>query len=265
MFRVLIPTPLFLILGCSSPEMPIEIPFDVRFGDAPIGCSSSSTSGFSLTDLRFYAYDFTLVTETGDEVPLELIPDPMWQSEGVALVDFEDGQGSCANGSAGINTAVRGLAAPASYAGLRFRVGVPERLNHRDPLRAAPPLNDSSMHWHWVSGYRFLRAGVVGGSDGFWLHLGSTRCEGTVTDIEGCKASNRVDVRLSAFDPARDAVIVDLERLVEGVKLADGTPGDCSSGPAETACAAPFAALGIDFETGAAVAPATVFRAGRAR
>lgn len=260
MFRALRPSiPLLLMLGCSGPPMPVEIPFEVRFGEAPIGCSTAA-SGFFLTDLRFYVSDIRLITASGEGLPVDLTPDPIWQSEEVALLDFEDGQGRCANGSAGTNTVVRGSAPQAGYRGLEFRIGVPERLNHGDPLQAAAPLNGSSMHWHWVSGYRFLRAGIASDSDGFWLHLGSTRCEGTVTDIEGCKASNRADVRLAGYVPGRDTVIVDLEPLVADVSFVDGTPTDCSSGPAETACMLPFAALGIDFETGASVASATPFR-----
>lgn len=264
MYRPLTSFSLLLLLGCTAGESPVDIPFELRFGDSAIDCSTSA-GGFSLTDLRFYVYDLRLITEDGRRVELELAPSPPWQSGEVALLDFEDGQGSCTNGTAAVNTVVRGEAGAERYRGLRFSVGVPEHLNHGDPLRAEPPLSDATMHWHWISGYRFLRAGITGEDDGFWLHLGSTRCEGTVTDIKGCGASNRAEVSLPAYVPGEDAVIIDLRQLFGNVDLADGSRTDCSSGPAETTCAEPFAALGIDFATGDAVSESAVFRVRSAR
>lgn len=248
--RALISVPFLWLLGCSAATSPVDIPLELRFGAAPIGCAQAA-SGFTLTDLRFYVYGVELMSPDGP-VDLELIPDPPWQGENVALLDFENGEGTCTNGTPAVRTVIRGLAPPAGYTGLRFRIGVPEHLNHGDPLQAAAPLQDSAMHWHWTSGYRFLRAGIAGAQDGFWLHLGSTRCAGTVTDIRGCAASNRAVVDLPDYVAGRDTVVIDLARLVAGVDLTDGAPTDCSSGPAETTCAAPLAALGIDFETGIA-------------
>ena len=43
---------------------------------------------------------------------------------------------------------------------------------------------------------------------------------------------------------------VDLAPLAEAADLSDGEPGDCQSGPAETACDGPFEVLGLDFPTG---------------
>ena len=145
--------------------------------------------------------------------------------------------------------------------------GLPSELLRRRPdvLQAEPPLTDTAMHWHWVSGYRFLRAGVANGADGFWLHLGSTRCKGTVTDIQGCASSNRAEAELPGFVPGRDAVVVDLQKLVDAVDLEDGVPTDCSSEPAELTCTAPFAALGVDFGSGKVNAPASIFRRGAAQ
>ena len=255
--RILIP--LLLFAGCTADTVPVEIPFRVQFGDRLIGCEAESPE-FTLTDLRFYVSDVRLLDETGTATPLELSVVPQWQSAEVVLLDFENGEGGCANGTAGTHTALRGRIEKAAYTGLSFRIGVPEHLNHGDPLLAEPPLGDTAMHWHWISGYKFLRAGIASDSDGYWLHLGSTRCSGSVTDIEGCRASNRAEARLAGYVPGRDTVIVDLQALVDSVVLDDGVPTDCSSGPTELACARPFAALGIDFESGRSTAPAAIFR-----
>ncbi|MGH8224177.1 MAG: hypothetical protein ACREQZ_14505, partial [Woeseiaceae bacterium] len=71
---------------------------------------------------------------------------------------------------------------------------------------------------------------------------------------------NRVQVRLDDFDSARDLIVIDLAQLFAGVDFEDGAAGDCSSGAAERACGEPFHALGLDFESGAARNPVTVFR-----
>jgi len=251
---------LLLISACSAPQEAIEIPFVPRFGDRPISCST--TAEIALTDLRFYVHDLRLVTIGGSEVAVTLLEDPLWQSNEVALLDFEDGSGACINGTGQTNTVVRGHVPEGDYSGIRFRIGVPEDLNHADPLRAEAPLGYSVMHWHWRTGYKFLRAGIASDSDSFWMHLGSSRCEGTSSNVSSCRGSNRPLAELSAFVPGVDVVAVDLQQLVREIDLTDGNPTDCSSGPAESECEMPFRALGLDFETGEAEGPASVFREG---
>jgi hypothetical protein len=56
---------------------------------------------------------------------------------------------------------------------------------------------------------------------------------------------------------------MDLQELVNGIDFDDGRPSDCSSGPAETECQMPFAALGLDFSTGDAGSAPVVFRVGQ--
>ena len=80
--------------------------------------------------------------------------------------------------------------------------------------------------------------------------MGSAGCEGTVGNISNCRFPNRIEVELEGFVPGESQVAIDLARLTAGVDLDDGTASDCSSGPAEEACIAPFRALGIDFKTG---------------
>jgi uncharacterized repeat protein (TIGR04052 family) len=198
--------------------------------------------------LRFFVSSVTLLDSDGNEHELEMADDGRWQQSGVALVDLENGVAACVNGSLAMNSQVSGTAGAAEYSGLRFTVGVPFDLNHANPLKAQPPLDDAAMHWHWRSGYKFLRAGVTTESDGFWLHLGSTGCEGTVQNISGCKRPNRVLVELSGFSPKTDQIEIDLAALFRDVDLDDGRRSDCSSGPAEEPCAEPFRALGLGFD-----------------
>jgi uncharacterized repeat protein (TIGR04052 family) len=213
----------------------------------PIDCSSTSPT---LTDLRFYVTDVQLIDEAGVARDIRFATEMPWQNDAVALIDLEDGTGACLNGTSEIVAELIVVAPPREYRGLRFTVGVPFRLNHLNPLTAGPPLDDSDMHWHWRSGYKFLRAGVRTESDGFWIHAGSAGCEGTVGNITGCRFPNRVEVRLPEFQPGASAVGIDLAALLAGTDLDDHAASDCSSGPPETSCIAPFANLGIDFKSG---------------
>ena len=246
-----------LCAGCSEAEAPIEINFEVRFDGQPIDCAVAP-DGAALTDLRFYVHDLALI-KTERRHRVALIPDSRWQDEHVALLDLEDGNGACQNGSSPTNTRVRGSVVPAAADGaatLEFRIGVPPNVNHANPVTAPPPRNYSIMHWHWRTGYKFMRAGLAFRGDAAWLHLGSSRCRGTVIDIKGCDAPNRPAVRLTNFDPKTDVVVVDVARLFGPTGLGDGEVWSCESGPDEQHCRIVFAELGIDFETGAAAGPA---------
>lgn len=227
--------------GCSSPEMQLRIPFVAHFDGQEIGCSRSTT-GLSLSDLRFFVSSVRAIRDDGVAVDLVLQPDNQWQLADLALLDLEDGTGACDNGTPPTNKVLRGTLPAGEYRGLLFTVGVPFELNHADPLLAAAPLDDTAMHWHWRAGYKFMRAGVRTADDGFWFHLGSTGCEGTVQNITGCRFPNRVEVLLPEFVPGGDSVAVDLAALVGATA--------CSSGPAEQSCEVPFRALGLDFATG---------------
>ncbi len=191
-----------------------------------------------------------MLDQAGNTQPVELHADIPWQQPDLALIDLENGEGPCTGGTADTYAYLVGGVPPGDYTGLRFTVGVPFDRNHANPLTAGAPLDDPAMHWHWRSGYKFIRAGVATANDGFWIHVGSAGCEGTVRNISGCRFPNRVIVELDGFVPNDDAVAIDLKALFDGINFDDGVPGDCSSGPSESACTAPFAALGIDFVTG---------------
>ncbi|MDH4125266.1 MAG: metallo-mystery pair system four-Cys motif protein [Gammaproteobacteria bacterium] len=237
-----------LLAACGEPPVQVQIPFIAVLDGMPMACDAGGEA--ALTDLRFYVYDVQLRDTAGADRKLELRADNDWQQVNLALLDLETGAGRCVNGTAKLNNALVGTVAAGDYRGLSFTLGVPFAQNHGDPLRAAPPLGDAAMHWHWRGGYKFLRAGFVTVDDGFWIHLGSTGCEGTLQDISGCSAPNRVTVQLHDFVPGRDVVVVDLGALVSGAELDDATATDCSSGPAEEYCVTAFRALGLDHASG---------------
>lgn len=245
--------------ACTPATKEIDIPFAVLYNGKPIGCDVPVDT-VSMTDLRFYIYDLRLLGDDNTETPIALRPDEFWQTESVALLDFENGKGACVNGSERTNTVIRGQHSPGESYGLAFRIGVPADLNHEDALLASPPLNFTDMHWHWATGYKFLRAGIETPTDGFWMHLGSSLCEGTIGNIKGCRAPNRPEVMLSAFTPGSDRITIDLADLFAEVDLDDGVKSDCSSGPEEDSCVAPFEKLGIQFASGNTLRSASPFR-----
>jgi len=246
------------VTACSGPETPLRIPFVAQFDGREISCAPSTT-GPSLSDLRFYVSSVRAIRDDGAEVDLGLQPDDQWQQAGLALLDFEDGTGACDNGTPATNTVLRGTLPVGEYRGLLFTIGVPFESNHGDPLLAAAPLDDTAMHWHWRAGYKFMRAGIRTVDDGFWIHLGSTGCKGTVQNITGCRFPNRVEVLLPEFVPGDDSVVVDLTALLRETDLLDTHATDCSSGPAEQSCELPFRALGLDFATGSVLNTQNVF------
>ncbi len=52
-----------------------------------------------------------------------------------------------------------GSASPGTFTNLSFNVGLDSTTNHSDPMTAAAPLNETSMHWNWntSAGYKFIR------------------------------------------------------------------------------------------------------------
>jgi uncharacterized repeat protein (TIGR04052 family) len=236
-----------LCLSCDQWDLGVDIPFLATWNGEPLACDSAEPA---LTDLRFYVSDPQLIDSEGRIHDVRFATEMHWQNDAVALIDLENGEAACINGTPDVFNHLVGVARAGEYRGLRFTVGVPFSLNHANPLTAAPPLNDEAMHWHWRSGYKFLRAGIRTGNDGFWIHVGSTGCKGTVGHVTGCRFPNRVQVELPEFIPGKSTVAIDLAALTAGVNLEDGKPGDCSSGPAEISCLAAFGALGINHATG---------------
>ncbi|MGI9271938.1 MAG: MbnP family copper-binding protein [Woeseiaceae bacterium] len=237
-----------VLAACGEQELRVQIPFGAVYKGAKIDCESEG--GPQLSDLRFYASEIELIDAAGDSYAIKLDSDSIWQHADVVLLDLENGSGGCANGTIDINSEIRGSVADRDYRSLQFTLGVPFELNHRDPLLAEAPLDDAAMHWHWRGGYKFLRAGLRNANDSFWIHLGSTGCQGTIQDITHCNAPNRVSVQIDDFVPGRDVVIIDLAEIPGVDELADGDASDCSSGPAESSCINAFAAFGLDHATG---------------
>lgn len=267
-----------LLVGCQSPQssapLPISLDFQAVLGGQPFSCQGEFP-GVELHQLKLFVYDLRLLSADGHETPVAIQQLPPWQKpgkgdEGLVLLDYENGTGHCKNGTPGTHTSVLGSAPAGVYTGLSFRLGVPFSLNHGDPIRAQPPLNDSTMHWNWQGGYKFLRLDGKVSQQPYIVHIGSTGCEGTFTNVTRCTRENRADVSLSgltwteasapdsALQVRHAQISIHLEPLLQG--SGDG----CMAEADNPACEAIYHALHLDLGTGKALTggdPQTVFTA----
>jgi uncharacterized repeat protein (TIGR04052 family) len=243
--------------GGGAAARRLELSFEARVNGDPFSCEStftnlgSSSATVEFLDFKLYVHDVRLVRGE-QEVPLELEQDGLWQYQDLVLLDFEDNVGSCDNGTSETNNVIKGtLPSGPTPDRIRFKVGVPEALNHNDSATAPSPLNLSGMFWDWQTGYKFVRmdAAPVGGEP-FLLHLASTDCSGSGSEAV-CDRLNVAEIDLAY--PADGIVVLDYAELVKNVDLAadqGGAPG-CMSGPMDPECQQVFPSYGVDIDTGA--------------
>lgn len=266
------------LAGCEAEEkgetqaepQDVTLQFRAAIGGEDVACGAAYAIGAAETsvmigDARLYVSAIQLHDAEAGWVDLALEQDGMWQHEGVALLDFEDGTASCADsGNAELRSVVTGSVPAGNWDGLRFDLGVPEALNHADSATSPSPLNVPGMFWVWQSGYKFARVDfvVAGETPSRWnVHLGSTGCASaapTVAPDAPCTSPNRATITLEDFDASADVIALDLGALVAGADLTANTPDTppgCMSSPTEPGdCGPSFEAVGLDFTTGACVA-----------
>lgn len=264
-----------LFTGCEKDEVQdtsevegehVMLRFAATLNGAAPDCNTSVALGSgedsaSLADARFFVHAVQAKNAEGEWVDMMLHDDGQWQYSGVALLDFEDGTGSCADsGTADLNDQVQGELPAGEYSGLRFNVGVPFELNHLDSATADAPMNTPGMFWSWQGGYKHLRVDVLVDQEvpvRWNTHLGSTGCVSdapTQAPTLVCDQPNVATITLDGFVPGTDTVAVDLGALAGDLDLSlntEATPPGCMSGPTEPEdCAPAFEAMGLSFETG---------------
>jgi uncharacterized repeat protein (TIGR04052 family) len=253
----------------------VAIRFQAVVAGAPLECGKSypgvGTTKSTVTprDFRFYVHNVRVVNASGQEVPVELKQDEKWQLDNVALLDFENATGACANGTPDVNDRVIGTVPAGNYVGLRFTMGVPFEKNHTDLTKMPSPLNLTALAWVWNAGRKFARLDFssTGVPRGYAVHLGSTGClpDDTKSTIPtSCSEPNRVEVRLEGFNPSKDAVVADLAALLQDSNVDQGGKmmSGCMSGPSTAACGPLFSNLGLPFPN-QSVKPQAFFRRGQ--
>ncbi|HTU59304.1 MAG TPA: MbnP family copper-binding protein [Polyangiales bacterium] len=247
----------------------VSLRFRAKVGQSDFACShkyaGQGTAATTVTpiDLRFFVHAVALIKEDGTKVPLSLVAREPWQSETLALLDFEDKTGRCSEGTADTNTAITGSAPAGSYQGVSFTVGVPDELIHKDPASVAAPLKDAvGLAATGVEGFRFARIGLTqlnaaaDASGSGLFDLGSSQCTGSVADGSvKCEKTNRSVVSFGTFDLAKNSVVIDVAKLFALVDLTQ--PQTCHS--VEKSCAPMLSAFGVSFENGQPAAEQSVF------
>lgn len=220
---------------------------NIGLEDAGEGIEGGS---FQIDDFRFYIHDLTLVDADDNEAPITLEQNA-WQYDNVALVDLSNVERG--SGNAEVNASVVGTAPAGEWTALRFTLGVPFELNHSDTAVAPSPLNVTAMAWSWQGGRKFLRLdGQSGTGAPVFIHLGSTGCEGEITNITSCQRPNRRAYELP-WDGRSTAIGVDIAAIFDEVHLdvnTTDTPSLCMSGPSDPECEPIFTNLGLDLSDG---------------
>lgn len=244
--------------GC--PRLPITLKFRGVVGHDAFACGTqysgigTGSSVFIPADFRFYVSNVRLKPVGGDEVPLELEQDGIWQHENVAMIDFETGpDNGCSEGNSATNTEIHGTVPAGVYTGVSFDLGLPFDLNHANAAEAPSPLNFSAMFWSWNAGYKFIRIDTA--DDKFRVHVGSIGCDGSSPSRPPTTCSNPDlgAVTLTGFNPSHSVIEADLAALLEdsNIDMNDpGTPPGCMAEPTDADCEPIFRNLGINFADG---------------
>jgi uncharacterized repeat protein (TIGR04052 family) len=206
-----------MLTACSKP-LPVNIPFTLSFKNQLLSCeqvNNAKPSLVKLKDFRFYLHDIQLQNQAGQWQTLNLNSQSQWQNESTVLLDFENAKDNCTSGNTATNTVISGDITPDDYQAIRFKVGVPFELNHKNPLTAVSPLNESSMHWHWQGGYKFMRAEFSINNQSRRLHVGSLQCKGEIHDITHCEKPNRSQITLTQFSLNESTIMINLDQLLE--------------------------------------------------
>lgn len=268
-----------VLAACStapvSKTQAVTIPFAAHINGQAFVCGQTygpiGTTASSITpmDYRFYVSSVKLIDAQGRAVPVQLEQDGVWQLGDLALLDFENGQGPCRNGTPAMNTTVRGTVPAGQYQGIEFTLGVPFGQNHGDPTTAPAPLNSTAMFWNWQGGYKFLKFDTTssglspekpgapsaqGPATRYAVHLGSTGCQSasrTTAPAAPCANPNTVTVRLDRFDLSKQTIVADVGRILVGANVdvnAPQTSPGCMSFANDADCPPVMAALGLAYD-----------------
>ncbi|MFM7203787.1 MAG: MbnP family copper-binding protein [Myxococcota bacterium] len=266
-FIGLLPLVASVITACLEPEgRAVELVMVPTLAGHPLQCERplqlESGRTWRMSTLLFFAHNLRLVDAQGQEQPLRLEPDERWQQENLALLDFENAQESCENGSTLLNTSLRGHVIPGRYEQLRATLGVPFELNHSDPMQAQAPLTETTMHWGWQGGYKFFRLDGRLDAHPVVIHLGSTGCRGKIGNIEGCDRPNRPELHFGPFVldvpaapadmPVQVKVPWALDGLLASLEAASGEHGKwgCMGTVEEPGCLSVYRFFQLDLQHG---------------
>lgn len=268
---------LALVAACGGGDRTYDLQFRALVHGEPLRCNQvfsnigATGSTIDLQEAKLYIYDPQLVRRNGTAVPLVLEEDQRYQRDRLALLDFEDGTGSCIGGDLDTRTFLRGIAPDEDYTGVRFQIGVPEELNHLDAATAPAPLNQPGMWWSWKGGFKYVKLEVgTRGNPTYYLHMGATSCDGTPSGGYACASGNVAEIQLSGLDLDKSTVDFDIAQLwsdldidVQIDHVTDNIQG-CMAFAGDPECPAVFTKLGLNID-GSSNGGQTLFTIGNAR
>ncbi len=223
------------LLGLSSAQNAMvkhELKVNLRMGNAPLELGKTyRTSGgaeYSVDLLKFYVSNVQLVKADGSSQAVA----------GLSLTSFEglNAGGMINHSGATANTSMAGkmleggqmfnaktttgetifsISAPAAeYKGIRFEIGVPKDLNHRDASTIPMPLGlESGMFWAWNPGYIFFRlegkTTVAGKSQPWLLHMGTDNWRLNINQFD--LVANKIKIAVNGKNSS--TINLDLEKV----------------------------------------------------
>jgi hypothetical protein len=141
----------------TDESVSFKIRIEGAFGSTPFVLNqafttvSGDTVRFAIA--RFYLSELSLVDTLGRAIPVRVLDTASTatiDNQTISLLDYINAQ----NGTFELELRAK----PGLYRGMKFRIGVPFDLNHRDASILPKPLNvDQGMFWSWNSGYIFHR------------------------------------------------------------------------------------------------------------
>ncbi len=208
----------------QSGTVNFELKANITVGGAPLelGKLYKTPAGteYQVDLVRFYTSNVQLVKNDGSSLTLPGVSLTSWMAGNAAPTAqggklMEDGQ--MYNPATLSGATFFKLKAPAGdYKGLRFEVGVPKDLNHRDASTMPLPLGlESGMFWAWNPGYIFFRLEgktIIDGKAQPWLlHMGTDNWRMSVNLFD--LTSNKVKVAVT--EGGSYGVNLDLAKLFE--------------------------------------------------
>lgn len=252
--------------GIPTSGKDVAINFKFAVNGKPYSCSQTYTGVGNNPDAgaqvflpsfaRFYLHDVKLGGPNGADVPVSITGDGVWQLSDAGVVMISADTGGC-KGDAPVHLQVLGTAPEGTYAGLKFKIGLPFAVNHLFVDNQPPPLNDPAMYWSWTNGYRFMKIegfdAVKKSLPGGLLHLGSAGCvPDKSNNPTSCAFENLVDVAFPTFNIATNSVVLDIGTLFKDTDITvnvSGPPG-CMSAPTDPECPPMLKKLGIPYADG---------------
>lgn len=228
-----------LLAGCNKKPAIDRINFQLLYNGEPVDCESNLLVGdtnWRISALMFYISDLHY---QGYVAKFDYPGDG---SGRVALLGSRcEGGGVWSKALSWAQSAED--QAPPEHS-LVFTLGVPFELNHRNPLLAKAPLDDSGMFWTWQLGYKFMRLDASSQTrDQHWaLHFGSLGCEAASAmraPAQPCQRPNQIPILIPQFDPDQP-ISLHLDRILSPAVIGQE---NCMGDPEDSACQSVFNAL----------------------